>query len=72
MVWFQSWTMTMMCRTRLMRRFPARESRCRAWLAEEASRGAVPFQEANRALAGNREMSPMSASKRADPTGPRP
>ena len=34
----------MMCRTRLIRRFPARESRSRAWLPEEASRGAVPSQ----------------------------
>jgi hypothetical protein len=25
---------------------PARESRWRSWLPEEASRGAVPFQEA--------------------------
>jgi len=35
-----------------MRRFPARESRCRAWLPQEASRGAVPFQEANRSRRG--------------------
>ena len=37
----------MMCRARLMRRFPARESRCRFWSPEEASMrcGAVPGGE---------------------------
>jgi len=33
----------MMCRTRLICRFPARESRWRTWSPEEASIGAVPF-----------------------------
>jgi hypothetical protein len=28
-----------------MRLFPARESRWRVWLPEDASSGAVPFQE---------------------------
>ena len=37
-----------------MRRFPARESRWRVWLPEDASRGAVPFQEANRSRRANR------------------
>jgi len=31
-IWFRSWTTAMMCRTRLMRRFLARERRWRAWL----------------------------------------
>ena len=42
----------MMCRTRLICRLPARESRWRTWSPEEASIGAVPFQEAKCALAG--------------------
>jgi len=37
-----------------MRRFPARDSRWRTWLPEDASRGAVPFQEANRSRRANR------------------
>jgi len=37
-----------------MRLFPARESRWRVWLPEDASRGAVPFQEANRSRRANR------------------
>jgi hypothetical protein len=44
--------MAMMCRTRLIRRFPARDSRWRSWLPEEASSGAVPF--------GGRELVPVS------------
>ena len=44
------WTIAMMCRTRLSRRFPARESRCRCCWPEEASSGAVPVQEAKCAL----------------------
>ena len=47
-----------------MRRFPARESRCRFWSLEEASNGAVPFQEAKWARLANRVMSPMSPSSR--------
>jgi SnoaL-like polyketide cyclase len=35
----------MMCSARLMRRLPARESRWRCWLPEEASSGAVSFGE---------------------------
>ena len=37
-----------------MRLFPARESRWRVWLPEDASSGAVPFQEANRSRRANR------------------
>jgi hypothetical protein len=55
-----------------MRRLPARESRWRDWLPEEASSGAVPFQEANRSRLANRWMSPTSASSRAAPEGPMP
>ena len=62
----------MMCSARLMRRFPARESRWRFWSPEEASRGAVPFQEAKWARLANRAMSPMSPSRRAAPDGPMP
>jgi hypothetical protein len=36
----------MMCRTRLIRRFPALDRRWRCWSPEDASIGAVPFQEA--------------------------
>src|SRR2546423_9674716 len=36
----------MMCRTRLICRLPARESRWRTWSPEDASMGAVPFQDA--------------------------
>ena len=35
----------MMCRTRLICRFPARESRWRTWSPEDASIGAVPVQD---------------------------
>jgi len=55
-----------------MRRFPARDRRWRDWLPEEASSGAVPFQEANRSRLANRRMSPTSASSRAAPEGPMP
>jgi hypothetical protein len=44
----------MMCSARLIRRLPARESRWRCCWPEEASRGAVPFQEANRSRLANR------------------
>ena len=40
----------MMCSTRLICRFPARDSRWRTWSPEEASIGAVPFQDAKWAL----------------------
>jgi hypothetical protein len=36
----------MTCSTRLICRFPARDKRWRTWSPEEASIGAVPFQEA--------------------------
>jgi len=48
----------MMCRARLICRFPPRESRWRTCSPEEASIGAVPFQEAKWALDGKRVMSP--------------
>ena len=62
----------MMCMTRLIRRLPARGSRWRCWSPEDASRGAVPFQEAKWPRLANRAMSPMSPSSRAAPDGPIP
>jgi hypothetical protein len=44
-----------------MRRFPARGRRWRCWSPEEASSGAVPFQEAKWPRLANRPMAPMSA-----------
>jgi hypothetical protein len=64
--------MAMMCSARLMRRFPARESRWRLLSPEDASIGAVPFQEAKWARLANRRMSPTSPSSRAAPDGPMP
>ena len=64
--------MAMMCRTRLMRRLPARERRWRFWSPEEASIGAVPFHEAKCPAVRNRLMSPMSPNSRAAPDGPIP
>ena len=64
--------MAMMCSTRLMRRLPARESRWRCWSPEEASIGAVPFQDAKWPRVAKRAMSPMSPSSRAAPEGPIP
>ena len=61
-----AWTMAMMCRTRLMRRFPARDRRWRCWSPEEASRGAVPFQEAKCPRLVKRRMSPIAARKLAE------
>ena len=55
-----------------IRRFPARESRCRFCSPEEASRGAVPVQDANRLRSTNRATSPTSANVRAATTGPTP
>ena len=52
--------MAMMCRTRLMRRFPARDRRWRRWSPDDASRGAVPFPEAKWPRLAKRRMSPMS------------
>jgi hypothetical protein len=62
----------MMCRARFIRRFPARESRCRFCSPDDASSGAVPFQDAKCALIGNLETSPMSPSSRAAPDGADP
>jgi hypothetical protein len=42
----------MMCSARLMRRLPARESRCRVCSPEEASSGAVPFPGVERVAVG--------------------
>lgn len=53
-------------------RRPARESRCRTCSPDEASMGAVPFQEAKWALSGKRVMSPTSTSSLAAPEGPMP
>jgi hypothetical protein len=39
---------------------------------EDASRGAVPVQEANRLRSAKRAMSPTSATIRAAPAGPTP
>jgi hypothetical protein len=64
--------MAMMCRTRLIRRLPVRDRRWRFWSPEDASIGAVPFQQAKWALLRNRLMSPMSPSRRAAPDGPIP
>jgi hypothetical protein len=55
----------MMCRARLICRLPARDSRCLTWSPEEASMGAVPFQEAKCARLGNRVMSPTSTNSLA-------
>ena len=61
-----------MWRTWFIRRFPARDSRWRICSPEEASRGAVPVQDANRLRSANRAMSPTSARIRAAPAGPTP
>lgn len=50
----------MMCKVRLICRFPARDSRCRTLSPDEASIGAVPFQDAKWSRLGNRVMSPTS------------
>ena len=55
-----------------IRRFPARESRWRLFSPDEASRGAVPVQDANRLRSANRVTSPTSARIRAATTGPIP
>jgi hypothetical protein len=44
----------MMCCARLVGRFPARDSRWRCWSPEDASSGAVPFQDANPSRSANR------------------
>ena len=62
----------MMCSTRLICRLPALDSRCRTWSPEEASIGAVPFQDAKWALSGNLVTSATSTSSRAAPEGPIP
>ena len=61
-----------MCSARLIRRLPARESRWRCCWPEEASRGAVPFQDAKWSRLVNRWMLPTSASSRAALEGPMP
>ena len=66
------WAMAAMCRTWFNRRFPARDSRCRICSPEEASRGAVPVQDAKWLRSGNRAMSPTSARILAAPAGPMP
>ncbi|MBE8520687.1 hypothetical protein ILP97_24905 [Amycolatopsis sp. H6(2020)] len=55
----------MMCSVRLILRLPARDRRCRCCSPEDASNGAVPFQDANRSRLANRWMSATSASSRA-------
>ena len=55
-----------------IRRLPARESRWRFCSPEDASRGAVPVQEANRLRSANRVTSPTSARILAATTGPTP
>lgn len=50
----------------------ARESRWRCCSPEESSRGAVPFQEANRSRLAKRWMSPVSAKSLAALEGPMP
>ena len=62
----------MMCRIRLICRLPARDSRWRTWSPEDASIGAVPFQDAKCALSGNLAESPASTRSRAAPEGPIP
>jgi hypothetical protein len=62
----------MMCSARLIRRLPARESRCLVCSPEEASSGAVPFHDANLSRSANRWMSPTSTSSRAALEGPIP
>ena len=62
----------MMCSVRLICRLPAPESRTRTRSPEEASSGAVPFQEAKWPLVGKRVMSPTSTSSRPAPEGPMP
>ncbi len=49
-----------------------RDSRWRFCSPEEASMGAVPFQDAKCPRVGNRDTSPMSPSSRAAPEGPIP
>ena len=55
-----------------IRRFPARDRRCRTISPEEASIGAVPVQDANRLRSANLATSPVSAKVRAATTGPNP
>ena len=50
-----------MCSMWFIFRFPARDNRCRICSPEEASRGAVPLQDANRFRFANRVTSPTSA-----------
>jgi len=66
------WLIAAMWSMWFIRRFPARERRCRFCSPEEASRGAVPVQDAKRLRSANRAMSPTSANVRAATTGPTP
>ena len=61
-----------MCSAWLVRRFPARDSRCRTCSPEDTPVGAVPLQPANLSLAGNRPTSPASAGIRPAVSGPIP
>ena len=61
-----------MCSARLIRLFPARDSRCRNCWPDDASSGAVPFQDAKWSRLANRWMLPTSASSRAALEGPMP
>jgi len=71
-VGLRSCTVAWMCSTRLICRLPLREIRCRSLSPEDASIGAVPFQDAKCALDGNRVMSPTSTNSLAAPEGPDP
>ena len=64
--------MAMMWMARLICRFPARESRWRVCSPEDASMGAVPFQDAKWLRSGNLVMSPTSTRSRAADEGPIP
>ena len=66
------WVVAAMWSMWLTFRFPARDSRWRICSPEEASRGAVPVQDANRFRLANRATSPTSARIRAATTGPTP
>ena len=66
------WLIAVMWIMWLTRRFPARDRRCRFCSPEEASRGAVPVQDANLLRSANLVTSPTSARIRAATTGPTP
>ena len=66
------WLTAAMCSMWFIRRFPARDNRCRFCSPDEASRGAVPVQDAKRFRSPNRATSPTSAKVLAATTGPTP